>query len=125
MPKSYSVTIWVTTYNTLYFAQYPGSSHYYGVKKQLQLVPFFEQEGDCLRFPLTDSVAHKKLWTVLNEMSMPQHLIVLMNNLYFGQEINVRTFLEKQNGFPLAVVSKGVALFSCMYMQNILYEKVD
>ena len=38
-----------------------------------------------------DCVDHKKLWTILKEMGIPDHLIYLLRNLYAGQEASVRT----------------------------------
>ena len=38
-----------------------------------------------------DSVVHNKLWKILQEMRIPDHLICLMRNLYAGQEATVRT----------------------------------
>ena len=38
-----------------------------------------------------DSVDHNKLWKILNEMGIPDHLICLLRNLYAGQEATVRT----------------------------------
>ena len=38
-----------------------------------------------------DCVDHKKLWKILKEMGMPDHLICLLRNLYAGQEATVRT----------------------------------
>ena len=38
-----------------------------------------------------DSVDHNKLWTVLKEMGIPDHLACLLRNLYAGQEVTVRT----------------------------------
>ena len=34
---------------------------------------------------------HKKLWKVLKEMGIPDHLTRLLRNLYAGQEAEVRT----------------------------------
>ena len=34
---------------------------------------------------------HNKLWTILKEMGMPDHLTCLLRNLYAGQETTVRT----------------------------------
>ena len=39
--------------------------------------------------PLT--VDHNKLWKILQEMGIPDHLICLLRNLYAGQEATVRT----------------------------------
>ena len=38
-----------------------------------------------------DCVDHTKLWTVLKEMRIPDHLTRLLRNLYAGQEATVRT----------------------------------
>ena len=38
-----------------------------------------------------DSVDHNKLWKILKEMGIPDHLICLLRNLYEGQETTVRT----------------------------------
>ena len=38
-----------------------------------------------------DCVDHSKLWQVLKEMGLPDHLIYLLRNLYVGQEATVRT----------------------------------
>ena len=38
-----------------------------------------------------DCVAHSKLWKILKEMGIPDHLTCLLRNLYAGQEATVRT----------------------------------
>ena len=38
-----------------------------------------------------DCVDHNKLWKILNEMGIPDHLTCLLRNLYSGQEAAVRT----------------------------------
>ena len=38
-----------------------------------------------------DCVDHNKLWKILQEMGIPDHLICLLRNLYVGQEATVRT----------------------------------
>jgi len=38
-----------------------------------------------------DCVDHKKLWKILKEMGIPDHLICLLRILYAGQEATVRT----------------------------------
>ena len=38
-----------------------------------------------------DCVDHKKLWKILKEMGLPDHLTCLLRNLYAGQEAAVRT----------------------------------
>ena len=38
-----------------------------------------------------DCVDHNKLWKILQEMGIPDHLTYLLSNLYAGQEATVRT----------------------------------
>ena len=38
-----------------------------------------------------DCVDHHKLWKILKEMGMPDHLTCLLRNRYAGQEATVRT----------------------------------
>ena len=39
-----------------------------------------------------DCVDHNKLWKILKEMGIPNHLTCLLRNLYAGQEATVRTW---------------------------------
>ena len=39
----------------------------------------------------SDCVDHNKLWKILKEMGIPDHLTCLLRNLYAGQEASVRT----------------------------------
>jgi len=43
-------------------------------------------------------VDHKKLWKILKEMGIPDHLTCLLRNLYAGQEATVRPDMEQQTG---------------------------
>ena len=38
-----------------------------------------------------DCVEHNKLWKILKEMGIPDHLTCLLRNLYAGQEATART----------------------------------
>ena len=38
-----------------------------------------------------DCIDHNKLWKILKEMGIPDHLICLLRNLYAGQEATIRT----------------------------------
>ena len=38
-----------------------------------------------------DCVDHNKLWKIMKEMGIPDHLTFLLRNLYAGQEATVRT----------------------------------
>ena len=52
-----------------------------------------------------DSVDHNKLWKILKEMGIPDHLTCLLRNLYAGQEATVRTGHGTTNWFQ---IGKGV-----------------
>ena len=43
-----------------------------------------------------DCVDHDKLWRILKEMGIPDHLTCLLRNLYAGQEATVRTWNNRQ-----------------------------
>ena len=38
-----------------------------------------------------DCVDHNKMWKILQEMGIPDHLTCLLSNPYVGQEVTVRT----------------------------------
>ena len=48
-----------------------------------------------------DCVDHKKLWKILQEMGIPDHLTFLLRNLYAGQEATVRTGHETTDWFQI------------------------
>ena len=51
-----------------------------------------------------DTVDHNKLWKILKEMGIPDHLTWLLGNLYVGQEATVRT----GHGTDWFQIGKGV-----------------
>ena len=48
-----------------------------------------------------DCVDHNKLWKILREMGIPDHLACLLRNLYAGQEATVRTGHGKRDWFQI------------------------
>ena len=48
-----------------------------------------------------DCMDHNKLWKILKEMGIPDHLFWLLGNLYSGQEVTVRTGHGQQIGSKL------------------------
>ena len=50
-----------------------------------------------------DCVDHNKLWKILREMGIPDHLTCLSRNLYVGQEATVKTGHGKTGWFVKAV----------------------
>ena len=68
------------------------------------------------------SVDHNKLWKILKEMGIPDHLIYLLRNLYAGQEATVRTghgttdWLQTGKG-----VLQGCILSPCLFNLHAEY----
>ena len=48
-----------------------------------------------------DCVDHNKLWTILKDMGIPDHLTCFLRNLYAGQEATVRTGHGTMDGSKL------------------------
>ena len=63
-----------------------------------------------------DCVDHKKLWKILKEMGIPDHLICLLRNLYAGQEATVRTGHGTTDWFQIGKgVCQGYILSPCLF----------
>ena len=61
-------------------------------------------------------VDHNKLWKILKEMGMPDHLTCLLRNLYAGQEATVRTGHGTTDWFQIGKgVCQGCILSSCLF----------
>ena len=70
-----------------------------------------------------DCVDHNKLWKILKEMRIPDHLTCLLRNLYAGQEATVRTGHGTTDCFQIGKgVRQGCILSFCYltYMQSTL-----
>ena len=63
-----------------------------------------------------DCVDHNKLWKILKEMGIPDHLTCLLRNLYSGQEATVRTGRETTDWFQIGKgVRQGCILSPCLF----------
>jgi len=63
-----------------------------------------------------DYVDHNKLWKILKEMGIPDHLICLLRNLYAGQEATIRTGHGTTDWFQIAKgVCQGYILSLCLF----------
>ena len=63
-----------------------------------------------------DHVDHNKLWKILKEMRLPDHLICLLRILYAGQEAAVRTGHGTTDWFQIGKgVSQGCILSPCLF----------
>ena len=64
---------------------------------------------------------HNKLWKILQEMGIADHLTCLLRNLYAGREATVRTRYETTDWFQIGKeVHQGCILSSCLFN---LYEE--
>ena len=63
-----------------------------------------------------DCVDHNKLWKILKEMGIPDHLTCLLRNLYVGQEATVRTGHWTIDWFQIQKgVRQGCILSPCLF----------
>ena len=61
-------------------------------------------------------VDHNKLWKILKEMGIPDHLTCLLRNLYAGQEATVRTGHGTTDWFQIGKgVRQGCILSCCLF----------
>ena len=65
--------------------------------------------------PFFDCVDHNKLWKMLKDIGIPNHLTCLLRNLYTGQETTVRTGHGTTNRFQIGKgVYQGCVLSPCL-----------
>ena len=63
-----------------------------------------------------DSVDDNKLWEILKEMGIPDHLTCLLRNLYAGQEAKGRTGHGTTDWFQIGIgVRQGCILSPCLF----------
>ena len=59
---------------------------------------------------------HNKLWKILKEMGIPDHLTSLLRNLYAGQEATVRTGHGTTDWFQIRKeIRQGCILSPCLF----------
>ena len=75
-----------------------------------------------LNMPKPFCVDHNKLWKILQEMGIPDHLTCLLRNLYAGQEATVRTGHGTTDWFQIGKrVHQGCILSPCLFNLNAVY----
>ena len=78
-----------------------------------------------------DCVDHNKLWKILKEMGIPDHIICLLRNLYMSQEATVRSlygaidWLKLGNEYDKAVLILILYITICSYVHYILISYID
>ena len=94
----------------------------------LELSCFFHDPADVGNFCIIDyakafdCVDHNKLWKILREMGIPDHLIFLLRNLYAGQEATVRTGHGTTDWFQIGKgVRQGCILSPCLFNLHTEY----
>ena len=69
-----------------------------------------------------DCVDHHKLWKILKEMGIPDHLTCLLRNLYAGQEATVRIGHGTTDWFQIGKgVHQGCILSPCLFNLHAEY----
>ena len=69
-----------------------------------------------------DCVDNNKLWKILQEMGIPDHLTCLLRNLYAGQEATVRTRHGTTDWFQIGKgVRQGGILSPCLFNLHAEY----
>ena len=63
-------------------------------------------------------VDHNKLWKIIQEMGIPDHLTCLLRNLYAGQQATVRTGHGTTDWFQ---IGKGVSQGCILYIPYLFY----
>ena len=110
------------------FAQVPSSSEFnYKIVRLLELLFLldvekareFQKKNYFCFFDYAkafDCVDHNKLWKILKEMGIPDHLTCLLRNLYVGQEATVRNGHGTMDWFQIGKgVSQGCILSPCLF----------
>ena len=69
-----------------------------------------------------DCVDHNKLWKIIEEVGIPDHLTCLLRNLYSGQEATVRTRHGTTDWFQIGKgVRQGCILSPCLFNLHAEY----
>ena len=69
-----------------------------------------------------DCVDHSKLWNILKEMGIPDHLTCLLSNLYAGQESTVKTGHGTKDWFQIGKgVRQSCILSPCLFNLHAEY----
>ena len=75
-----------------------------------------------------DSVDHNKLWKILKQMGLPDHLTCLLRNLYADQEATVRNGHGTTNWIQIGKEVRQACILSpayLTYMQNTSWDWLD
>ena len=77
---------------------------------------YFQDGKNLVETKAFDCVDHNKLWKILKEMGIPDHLTWLLRNLYAGQETTVRNRHGTTDWFQIGKgVPRGCILSPCLF----------
>ena len=84
-------------------------------------IPF--SSGPCFDYAKAfDYVDHNRLWKILQEMEIPDHLTCFLSNLYAGQEATVRARHGTMDWFQIGKgVCQGCILSLCLFNLHAEY----
>ena len=75
-----------------------------------------KKSTSALDYAKAQCVNHNKLWKILQEMGIPDHLICILRHLYAGQEATVRTGHGTTDWFQIGKgVRQGYVLSPCLF----------
>ena len=86
-------------------------------EKNMHRNPLFQLSQGFIDYAKAfDCVDHNKLWKILKERGIPDHLICLLRNLYAGQEATVKTGHGTTDWFQIGQgVRQGYILSPCLF----------
>ena len=126
----YSITMWPLLKDVISSSEIKTHTHWIGKTTIHSLVTFLvtrlshyaNAKGQSIYFCFIDyakafdCVDHNKLWKILQEMGIPDHLTCLLRNLYAGQEATVRTGHGTTDWFQIGKsVHQGCILSLCLF----------
>ena len=91
---------------------------FYGLQRSVHLILLYWlcQSLDC--------VDHNKLWKILKEMGIPDHLTCLLRNLYAAQEATIKTGHGTTDWFQIGKgVCQGCISSPCLLICRVHHEK--
>ena len=100
-----------------------------GTRDQIANICWIMEKQECQKniyFCFIDYVKgfvdHSKLWKILKEMGIPDHLTCLLRNLYVSQEATVRTGYGTTDWFQIKKgVCQGCILSPCLFNLHAEY----
>ena len=95
---------------------------YWIIEKQENSIKASTSSASLTMLKTFDCVDHNKVWKILKELEIPDHLTCLLRNLYTGQEATVRPRHGTTNWFQIGNgVHQGCILSPCLFSFYEMY----